>query len=191
MSLQKVKVSREDVLAIVKENKEKHDEILEGAIDGFWLEAESYLKKNEKDQADQINKNHREQLKRLRKARKDALKTLKTNTKTDLDLVKNKDKSKGFIYWRGKYPEDHGDDYNGTIRRLELCVDPQIELETNEFDAYIRNKWSWRDQFLVSNSSYVTSYFGTGSIGCNSVSSSYALNVTGKLNKVSGSYASF
>jgi hypothetical protein len=159
MSLQEIKVSREEVLKIVKENKEKHDLILMGAIEGYWLNAEEYLKKYEKDQLDAINKNHKEQLKRLRKARKDAVKTLKTNIKTDLEKVKEKDRSKGFNFWKGQYPEDHGDDYLGTIRRLELCVDKDVELESNEFDAYIRNKWSWRDAFITSNSGYVTSYY--------------------------------
>lgn len=185
MSLQRVKVSREDVLKIVQENKTKHDDILSGAVDGYWIEAESFLKKFEKEESDKINKNHREHLKKLRKARKDALKLLKTNTKNDLELVKAKDKSKGFIYWRGAYPVDHGDDYVGTIRRLELCVEPQIELDSNEFDSYIRNKWSWREQFIVANNSYVTSYMGTGSYAIKSAACNPAVF------SVSSSYASF
>jgi hypothetical protein len=177
MSLSQIKVSREDVLKIVKENKEKHDSILTGAIEGYWLDAESYLKQFEKDQIEQINKSHKDQLKKLRKIRKDTLKSLKANIKHDLELVKNKDKTKGFNYWRNKYPEDHGDDYLGTIRRLELCVDNVIELETNEFDSYIRNKWEWRDSFLTSNWGYARSYFTTGSCGIGTsypVSASYA-----------------
>ncbi len=158
MSLQQIKVSKSEVLKIVKDNKVKHDTILKDAVEGYWINAESHLKKNEKEQLDKLNKNHREQLKALRKARKEAIKTLKSNTAADLDLVKSKDKSKGFRYWNGKYPEDHGDEYEGTIRRLELSVSPEVELDTEEFDSYIRNKWQWRDSFLVSNSNYVTSY---------------------------------
>ena len=56
MSLQEVKVAREEVLKIVQENKDKHDGILKTAIEGYWLDAESFLKKNEKDQVEQINK---------------------------------------------------------------------------------------------------------------------------------------
>ena len=86
------------------------------------------------------------------------------NIKEDLTKVATRAKDKGFNYWRGLYPEDHGDDYNGTIRRLELSVEPNIQLDTNEFDSYIRNKWSWKDSFITSNRSYVTSYASTGSI---------------------------
>jgi len=179
MSLQQVKVSREEVLKIVQENKTKHDLVLTEAIAGYWLDAETHLKKNEKEQLEQINKSHREKLKQLRKARKEATKLLKVYTKNDLDLVKAKDKTKRFNYWQGKYPEDHGDDYTGTIRRLELCVESEVELDTNEFDAYIRNKWQWRDSFLGSNTCYVTSYR----------SSPYAVSASWATCSVSASYA--
>jgi len=184
MSLQEVKVSREEVLKIVQENKTKHDLVLTEAIAGYWLDAETHSKKHEKDELETINKTHRERLKQLRKARKEAIKQLKVNTKSDLDQIKAKDKSKGFRYWNGKYPEDHGDDYTGTIRRLELCVEPQVELDTNEFDAYIRNKWQWRDSFLGSNSCYVTSYRSSPHFA---VSASYATNatwITGSVGKI-------
>lgn len=197
MSLHQVKVSREEVLSIVRENKEKHDQILKGAVEGYWLDAEVFLKKHEKDQLDIIAKNHKEQLKRLRKSRKDAIKALKANVKTDLERVKAKTRDKGFNFWGGKYPEDHGDDYNGTIRRLELCVEPQVELDTNEFDSYIRNKWQWRDQFLSSNKGYVTSYYNNygGCSGSYALTASYSLGSTamwgtGSCLAISASWAS-
>ncbi len=158
MSLQEIKVSREQVLSIVQENKDKHDGLLKTAIEGYWIDAESFLKKNEKEQVEQINKSHKLQLKNLRKQRKESLKCLKSRTKEDLDRVKDRTRNKGFNYWRGAYPEDHGDDYSGTIRRLELCVDSEVKLDTNEFDAYIRNKWAWRQAFITSNTSYISSW---------------------------------
>lgn len=163
MSLQEVKVSREDVLQIVRENKEKHDGILKTAIEGYWLDAESYLKKFEKEETEKCNKNHKLQLKNLRKQRKEYLKALKTRVKDDLEQVKARDRNKSFNYWRGPFPEDHSDDYLGTIRRLELCVDGEVKLDSHEFDAYIRNKWAWKDSFVNSNRGYVTSWAATSS----------------------------
>lgn len=184
MSLQEIKVSREEVLKIVQENKEKHDLILKDAIEGYWLNAETFLKKNEKEQLDQFNKSHREQLKKLRKERKERIKFVKDKTKKDLENVTNKNREDGFIYWMGKFPEDHGDDYSGTIRRLELSVDNELELNSNEFDSYIRNKWSWKDSFLSCNSGYVTSYV-SGNIGLGAVPGSRleitAVPITGSL----------
>lgn len=163
MSLHQVKVAREEVLKIVRENKEKHDGILQTAIEGYWLDAEAYLKKYEKEEIEKANKNHKAQLKNLRKQRKDFIKSVKKRVAEDLARVEKRDREKGFNCWNKPYPEDHGDDYLGTIRRLELCVEPKVELDTNEFDAYIRNKWAWKDQFLANNRGYVTSYALTSS----------------------------
>ncbi len=158
MSLQEVKVSTKNVLEIVRENKEKHDGLLKTAIEGYWIDAEAYLKKFEKEQGESINKGHKQALKNLRKSRKESLKSLKTRVKEDLDRIKYRTRDKGFCYWHGNYPEDHGDDYTGTIRRLELSVEPELRLNTSEFDCYILNKWTWKQSFITSNSSYIASW---------------------------------
>jgi len=183
MSLQQIKVARKDVLKIVQENKEKHDSILKTAIEGYWIDAEAYLKKYEKDTVENVIKNHKAQLKKLRKEHKAYVKAIKSQVKDDLEKVKNRTRDKGFNYWRGAYPEDHGDDYLGTIRRLELCVEPEIELESNEFDAYIRNKWSWKNSFIASNSAYVSSW-ATASYCVNA----YQPNASWGVQAVSASY---
>jgi predicted DNA binding CopG/RHH family protein len=187
MSLQEIKVARKDVLKIVQENKEKHDGILKTAIEGYWIDAESYLKKYEKEELEKALKNHKAQLKRCRKEHKEFVKSVKTRIKEDLEKVKSRTRDKGFNYWRGAFPEDHGDDYLGTIRRLELCVEPEIELNNNEFDAYIRNKWTWKESFVTSNRGYVTScaaVWVSGSVlgnayQSNAISSSYAMPWSG------------
>jgi hypothetical protein len=196
MSLQQIKVARKDVLKIVQENKEKHDGILKTAIEGYWIDAEAYLKKYEKDTIENAIKNHKAQLKKLRKEHKAGIKAVKSYIKDDLEKVKNRTRDKGFNYWRGAYPEDHGDDYLGTIRRLELCVNPEIELDSNEFDAYIRNKWSWKNSFITSNSAYVSSWatasYCIGNSARNAsyaVSSSYANNAVWITGSISGSVA--
>lgn len=172
MSLQEVKVSTKDVLEIVRDNKEKHDGLLKTAIEGYWIDAESYLKKYEKEQVEQINKTHKLQLKSLRKSRKESLKNLKSRVKQDFDRIKDRDRTKGFNHWNGKYPEDHGDDYIGTIRRLELSVEPELKLNTQEFDSYILNRWAWKQAFITSNSQYINSW-ATASYG---LSPSYAIS---------------
>ena len=102
----------------------------------------------------------------------------------DLDLVSKRKKDGRFNHLRLRYPEDHTDDYVGVIRRLELAVGENIQLNSGEFDQYIRNKWAWRESFLSTNSFYsqisgaYQPFFGTGS--CYAVSSSWS---------ISGSYA--
>jgi hypothetical protein len=158
MSLHQVKVKREEVLNIVKENKEKHDQLLKEAIEGYWVEAENQLKKIEKENVAAWNKQLNETIKKLRKDNRAKVKALKDQVAKELELVKKREKS-GYTYMRNQFPEDHGDDYEGTIRRLELTVSPEVELDTNEFDSYVRNKWVWRDSFLASNTLYAKSYY--------------------------------
>lgn len=191
MSLSNIKVSRGKALDIVRENKEKHDQLLKEAIEGYWIEADQLLKKHEKDSLALIEKLHRETLKSLRKTRKENIKNLKNQVKKELDLVSKREKT-GYTIMHKSFPADHGDDYMGTIRRLELCIDPDIELNTNEFDAYIRNKWQWREQFLATNLNYaktlysseVGGLYGEGRYGY-AISASYA---TGSI--ASSSYSS-
>jgi len=198
MSLHQVKVGRQEVLDIVKENKKKHDALLKDAIEGFWTEAEKQLKKCEKDIISGWEKNHKEKLKKMRKELRDNKRNLKEQVKKEIGFVEGKKKDAPWIYMNKKYPENHADDYIGTIRRLELCVEKEVELDTTEFDRYVRNKWEWRASFLNNNTGYVTSFYnnspgcsgsysslfyGTGSCGISSswasssMSSSYACYV--------------
>lgn len=158
MSLHRVKVSKAQVLDIVRENKKKHDQLFTEAVEGFWLAAEEQLKKLEKDSIASWEKAHREQLKKIRKEHKAKVKALKEQVKKELALVEKRERD-GYTYMRNAYPEDHGDDYEGTIRRLELLVDENVELDTNEFDAYVRNKWDWKDSFLKNNLYYAQALY--------------------------------
>jgi len=188
MSLHQVKVSTKEVLGIVKENKQKHDAILKDAIEGYWFEAEKSLKRTEKEQISAWEKAHKEQLKRMRKQLRDNKKNLREQIKKELGFVEKRKKDGPWQYMRNTYPETHADDYIGTIRRLELCVETEVELDTQEFDRYVRNKWEWRDSFICSNSGYVTSYYSnTTSYPTIALSSSWA---SGSCLSNSSNYAS-
>jgi hypothetical protein len=163
MSLQKIKVSKSELLTIVKENKQNHDEIYEAAEKGYWVDAEEHLKKLQKESLSVMKKNYQK-----------SVKDLKKQVNKELRLVEQK-KREGFVYLRKPFPENHSDDYQGTIRRLELCVEPEVELENTEFDCYVRNKWQWKTSFLATNSSYAMtgSTWGTGSLSASFSNNAY------------------
>jgi len=165
MSLSKIKVSNEKLLTIVRENKKKHDEIYEAAVDGYWLEADEFLKKYQKETLIAMKKQYRKQVKDLKK-----------QVAKEMRLIDQKKKDGGFIYMRKPFPENHSDAYQSVIGKLELSVDPEIELLDNEFEWYVRNKWDWRQSFLATNTNYAN-YACTGSYALNAsswaVSSSY------------------
>jgi len=171
--LDEVKVSRKDVLEIVKQNKQKHDKILADAIEGYWLEADKQLKKLKVDRLKELKKNYQKQVKDFKK-----------QVNKELDLVAKRKKDGPFQYMRNAYPEDHANDYLSVIRKLELCVEDKIELDSSEFEQYIRNQWTWRNSFITTNSFYSAisgaCYSGTGSwCGDYAVSASYSLGNVG------------
>jgi hypothetical protein len=142
-SLNNLLVKKEEALKIVKENKIKHDNILKDAIEGYWLEADKNLKQLKVDR-----------LKELKKQYQKNVKDFKKQIASDLNLIAKRKKDGPFNHLRQRYPEDHTDDYIGVIRRLELAVGENIQLNSSEFDQYVRNKWSWRESFLSTNSYY-------------------------------------
>ena len=150
-TLSNLKVSKTELLAIVKENKQKHDEIFEAAEKGYWVEAAEFLKNYQKEQLAERKKNYLK-----------AVRDLKKQVAKELRLVEQKKKD-GYSYMRKPFPENHSDEYQGVIRRLELFVDDHLELNTTEFDCYVRNKWQWRQSFIATNSSYAM----TGSYALN------------------------
>ncbi|MEK6882860.1 MAG: hypothetical protein AABY22_24770 [Nanoarchaeota archaeon] len=46
------------------------------------------------------------------------------------------------------FPEDHTQDYDLAIRKVELSVWENIALQENEFNNYVMNNWSWKNTFL-------------------------------------------
>lgn len=141
--LDEVRVSRKEVLEIVKKNKEKHDKILADAIEGYWLEADKQLKKLKLDR-----------LKELKKQYQKNVKDFKKQINKELDLVAKRKKDGPFQYMRNTFPEDHSNDYLSVIRKLELCVEDKVELDSSEFEQYVRNQWAWRQSFITTNSFY-------------------------------------
>lgn len=181
MSLRQIEVSRKEILEIVKINKQKHDKILTDAIEGYWLEAERSLKTYKINQLKELKKNYQKSVKNFKK-----------QINKELDLVSKRRKDGIFQYMTNRYPEDHTDDYQSVIRKLELCVEDNVELDDDEFNQYVRNKWTWRDSFITTNSyysqvsgackpylctgsCYYPSYFGNSSY---SLSSSYSLTAS-------------
>jgi hypothetical protein len=51
-------------------------------------------------------------------------------------------------------PEEHTKDYDRAIKMLEMSIDDAIEMDEHSFSSYIMDDWSWKRQFLGSNSSY-------------------------------------
>lgn len=81
------------------------------------------------------------------KALEDALEKVKTEEKPEkisLNVSLNR-------------PVNYINEYNQVIDMLEMSVDEFIKLDTDSFQAYIKDNWSWKRSFMSSNATYMAS----------------------------------
>jgi len=57
-------------------------------------------------------------------------------------------------YIQMEQPKDQTKDYDRAIGMLKLSLDKQIELTEQDYSQYVLDDWSWKKQFLHSNSAY-------------------------------------
>lgn len=111
-----VTVKRDELLDVVKANRERHREIFLRAQEEFRKRAVEELEKRLADARD----------------------------------GKHFDQHLGMIE-----PQDRTDDYDRIISMLEMTVADEIELTQDEYAAYVMDDWSWKRQWVASNSAYV------------------------------------
>jgi len=51
-------------------------------------------------------------------------------------------------------PRSHAESYDTAILMLEMSSDAIVELTMAEFSQYVEDKWTWKDAFNVTNSTY-------------------------------------
>jgi hypothetical protein len=52
-------------------------------------------------------------------------------------------------------PMNQTKDYDRVIRMLEMTVDDVVTIGATEFQQYVMDDWSWKEQFTASNSAYL------------------------------------
>jgi len=53
-------------------------------------------------------------------------------------------------------PVDYTADYDAAIAMLGMSVDEQIEISRQDFACFVMDDWSWKRNFLTTNSTYVS-----------------------------------
>ena len=113
--MERITVKKEELLSMLKKNREEHREVFLEALEGF---------------------------------RKKAIQMLEER----LTLAKA---GKHFdLYLHIVQPVDQTKDYDRAIKMLEMSIDVSVELSERDFQQYVLDDWSWKDQFLISNSLY-------------------------------------
>jgi len=58
------------------------------------------------------------------------------------------------VYVRLPRPEDHTTDYDRVLKMLEMHSFQEIEIDQESFASYVMDDWTWKRQFLATNSAY-------------------------------------
>lgn len=51
-------------------------------------------------------------------------------------------------------PVSHAKDYQRVIAMLDASVDTHVMLEEHDFQQYVQDEWTWKEQFSASNALY-------------------------------------
>jgi hypothetical protein len=146
-TMSQVVVEKTKLLSVLKENKQKHDEIYNLSVSGYW---------------DTVKERLDEKKVEFSKAIKVAAKSFEKALEEAYEKANEKDNVPSYlaVTWPYQphlnltYPVSHGDEYNRAIRLVELSVYDKVELSLGEFDKYVMNNWEWKGAFLASNVGY-------------------------------------
>jgi hypothetical protein len=51
-------------------------------------------------------------------------------------------------------PQDHGRDYERTLKMLAMCTTDVVFVDEEEFSRYVMDDWSWKRAWVANASSY-------------------------------------
>jgi hypothetical protein len=58
------------------------------------------------------------------------------------------------LYFNLRSPEDHTADYDRVIAMLNMSVEKEVDLSSDEFNCYVLDNWEWAENAKMLNSSY-------------------------------------
>ena len=52
-------------------------------------------------------------------------------------------------------PQDHTSDYDAVLDLLGMAVGPEVEIDEEDFRAYVRDEWRWKREWATTTASYL------------------------------------
>lgn len=123
--MREIKVKRDELLETIRKNRTAHIIDYKEACDGYRGKALQRI--------DEIVGNLRGKINALKEGETIALMSVSFG----LDV-----------------PVSHERDYDQVIKMLEMSVDDEISLKSDEFACYVMDDWDWKQVFLASNARY-------------------------------------
>ena len=159
--LQEVRVSKDKLLGVIRDNRKQHAEQFDAALTGWKVEV---VEKLERDLANQ-KKTYRRLIKDQKKLMAEMSARIKRAQADDFRTDAS--------HFGIAKPAHHISDYDGAIKKLELSLDTELELSTLDFDTFVMDKWIWKSAFDTSyqhGTFYLNNALSNGTITttCNS-----------------------
>ena len=124
--MREVKVRKFDLLVKICANKEKHIKEYKEACEGYRQQALVKI--------DEVTKHLVHKVQSLKEGEYIGLASISFG----LDV-----------------PQSHEKDYNQVIMMLEMSIDEEVTLKSDEFACYVMDDWDWQQNWKMSNSKYM------------------------------------
>lgn len=148
-----VLVNRTDLLEIIRENKEIHNNIYKEACEKYEKALDEFLNKKKaffEKAIEDTKVSFEDACSKFLKQREEG----GNLTFSFSHLIKETEDNRDVLL--PEPPISYEDDYDKAIRKLELNVNDRISLNEKEFSSFVMNDWEWKNNFLVVNSMYVS-----------------------------------
>lgn len=126
--MREVKVRRDELLVKIRENRIKHVAEYDEAVAGYKEAAAEAI--------DSATAKLKRQVEELRAGEVIALTAVMFNLRV---------------------PQNHSKDYDQVIAMLEMSVDDELSIRSDEFACYVMDDWDWKGDFLDVSNSYKSS----------------------------------
>lgn len=132
--MKEVNVRKDDLLEVLKENREKHYDLYEKALKGY---------------KDKVREELNDALERARERVDEYLTKVEAGQVLDISL---------YVGPRANLPmpKEHTEDYDRAIKMVEMSVDDTLELTEVEFAELVMDDWGWKSQFIQTSTSYTS-----------------------------------
>lgn len=136
-----VRIEKKKLLDKIKENRTRHQKLWEASIKGWKTATAVALEKYSTTCTEMAEKSN---------ALADKMRST-DETDVDQKLISEL----GGIYPHlPKRPENHVEEYDEIIERLEFSLDEEINLTHQDFNQYVRDKWGWKGEFIATSNLY-------------------------------------
>ena len=61
------------------------------------------------------------------------------------------------LTFKNRKPSNYLKEYDDVIGMIEISTDTNFVLDHTQFKQYIKNEWTWMQDFMLSNSAYIKS----------------------------------